>query len=153
MGRKIIAKLIFMCSTIFHLPVLAEEESEAKYVQIDLTKADPVIDDLQPYRWNNRIILVFAESAENPLFLEQNDLFLSLPEELIERDIIVFTDTDPSADTKLRQQLRPRGFTIVIIGKDGKVKLRKPFPWSVREISRAIDNMPMRQLEIQSKSK
>jgi len=37
---------------------------------------------------------------------------------------------------------------LVLIGKDGGVKLRKPFPWNVREISRVIDKMPMRRQEI-----
>jgi hypothetical protein len=36
----------------------------------------------------------------------------------------------------------------VLVGKDGGNKLRKPFPWDVREISRSIDKMPMRQREI-----
>jgi len=36
----------------------------------------------------------------------------------------------------------------VLIGKDGNVKLRKPFAWGMRELSRVIDKMPMRQQEI-----
>jgi len=35
-----------------------------------------------------------------------------------------------------------------LIGKDGMVKLRKPFAWNMRELSRVIDKMPMRQQEI-----
>lgn len=41
---------------------------------------------------------------------------------------------------------------LAIIDKDGGVKQRKPLPWSVREISRAIDKMPTRQQEIQDRS-
>ena len=37
---------------------------------------------------------------------------------------------------------------LTLVGKDGNIKLRKPFPWSVREISRSIDKMPMRLREI-----
>jgi hypothetical protein len=37
---------------------------------------------------------------------------------------------------------------LTLIGKDGGVKLRKPFPWDVREITRSVDKMPMRQREI-----
>ena len=37
---------------------------------------------------------------------------------------------------------------LTVIGKDGGVKLRKPFPWDVRELSRSIDKMPLRQQEI-----
>jgi len=38
-----------------------------------------------------------------------------------------------------------------LIGKDGKVKLRKPRPWTVRELSRVIDKMPMRQQELKQR--
>jgi hypothetical protein len=38
----------------------------------------------------------------------------------------------------------------VIMGKDGEVELRKPRPWDVREISRTIDKMPLRQQEIRA---
>ena len=40
---------------------------------------------------------------------------------------------------------------LVLIGKDGSVYLRKPFPWSVREIGRSIDKMPLRQQEIRDR--
>ena len=67
--------------------------------------------------------------------------------ELEDRDVVVLFDTDPEAESDLRTKLHPRGFQVVLIGKDGQVKLRKPFPWDVREISRIIDNMPLRQQE------
>lgn len=64
------------------------------------------------------------------------------------RDVVVIVDTDPDAKSELRTKLRPRGFMMVIVGKDGGVKLRKPSPWTVREITRQIDKMPLRQEEI-----
>jgi len=48
----------------------------------------------------------------------------------------------------LRSILRPRGFMMALVGKDGRVALRKPAPWSVRELSRSIDKMPLRQQEM-----
>jgi hypothetical protein len=45
-------------------------------------------------------------------------------------------------------QLRPRGFMLALVSKDGSVFQRKPAPWDVREISRAIDKLPQRQQEI-----
>jgi len=38
-----------------------------------------------------------------------------------------------------------------LIGKDGKVKLRKPFAWDMRELGRVIDKMPMRQQQLNNK--
>jgi hypothetical protein len=57
---------------------------------------------------------------------------------------VVVIDSDPDAESPVRQALRPRGFSMVIIQRDGHVALRKPNPWDVREITRAIDNLPMR---------
>ena len=37
---------------------------------------------------------------------------------------------------------------LVLVGKDGQIKLRKPFPWDVRELSNSIDKTPLRQQEI-----
>ena len=77
--------------------------------------------------------------------LEEGEKFLQ------ERDVVVLTDTDPDAHGPLRTKLRPRGFQLVLIGKDGGVKLRKPRPWTVRELSRTIDKMPLRQQEIRQR--
>ena len=104
--------------------------------------------DLSEFRWKKRPVVVFADSENDPAYLEQIDLLSARVEELLERDVVVLVDTDPAARSALRLKMRPRGFMLVIVGKDGGIKLRKPFPWNVREISRSIDKMPMRQREI-----
>jgi hypothetical protein len=38
-----------------------------------------------------------------------------------------------------------------LIGKDGGVKLRKASPWDVRELTRVVDKMPMRQREVRDR--
>jgi hypothetical protein len=48
----------------------------------------------------------------------------------------------------MRTALRPRGFAVVIVDKDGRVLQRKPLPWDVREITAAIDKTPLRQQEL-----
>jgi hypothetical protein len=104
--------------------------------------------DIDTLVWLARPVVVFADSANDPRFREQMDLLLENIDELAERDVIILTDTDPTAQSPLRTRLRPRGFGLVIIGKDGEVELRKPSPWDVREITRSIDKMPLRQQEI-----
>ncbi|MDW4499566.1 DUF4174 domain-containing protein [Sulfitobacter sp. D35] len=104
--------------------------------------------DLNQFKWKKRPLVVFADTADDPAFAEQMELLRALPEELERRDVVVITDTDPDARSDLRLKLRPRGFMLVIVGKDGGVKLRKPFPWHVREISRSIDKQPERKREI-----
>ena len=104
--------------------------------------------DLSEFLWTKRPIVVFADTPNDPRFIEQmNFLNADIPALLL-RDIVVLTDTDPAARSDLRRKLRPRGFMLVLIDKDGGVKLRKPAPWDVREISRSIDKFPTRQQEI-----
>ena len=122
-------------------------ETEVNDDAIILKSAEINLDD---FLWVNRPIVVLADSPDDPRFLEQLRLLEERLPDLKERDVVVITDTDPSQQTDLRQALRPRGFMLVLIGKDGGIKLRKPSPWSVREISRVIDKMPMRRQEIRT---
>ena len=104
--------------------------------------------DLIQFVWKNRPLVVFADSESDPRFATQIELLMDGLQDLADRDVVVLTDTDPGARSELRQKLRPRGFMLVIIGKDGDINLRKPLPWDVREISRNIDKFPVRKREI-----
>ena len=103
---------------------------------------------LDDFKWIARPIVVFADSPNDPRFNEQMELLAARANDLAERDVVVMIDTAPSANSALRKKLRPRGFMLSLIGKDSGIKLRKPFPWDVRELSRAIDKMPVRKREI-----
>ncbi|HEX9856881.1 MAG TPA: DUF4174 domain-containing protein [Paracoccaceae bacterium] len=102
--------------------------------------AEAVLADLL---WVKRPIVVFADSPNDPNFIRQMAFLALEPAALAERDVVVITDTDPAARSAIRQKLRPRGFSLVLMDKDGEAKLRKPLPWDVREITRAIDKFPL----------
>jgi len=104
--------------------------------------------ELSEYLWTNRPLVVFADTPNNPHFIRQMAMLAEDPNELTSRDVVILTDTDPKTQSSLRETLRPRGFMLVLLGKDGKVKLRKPRPWTVREIIRAIDKFPLRRDEL-----
>ena len=127
------------------LPAMAQQADETP---ADMAPKDAVELNLNDFLWEKRPIVVFADTERDPAFIRQLELLDARAEALAARDVVILTDTNPDALTPLRKKLRPRGFMLVLIGKDGGVKLRKPFPWSVRELSRAIDKMPMRQQEI-----
>ncbi|MEP2533467.1 DUF4174 domain-containing protein [Shimia sp.] len=114
----------------------------------DALFADGQTATLDDFLWLKRPVVVFADSDRDPRFTQQIDLLNALPHEMLERDVVVLTDTDPAAGSALREALRPRGFMLVVMGKDGKIYLRKPAPRNIREISRTIDSMPVRQQEI-----
>ncbi|SPH18521.1 hypothetical protein DEA8626_02060 [Defluviimonas aquaemixtae] len=106
---------------------------------------------LDEFLWQKRPVVVFADSANDPAFQTQLLYLAEDPGELIKRDVIILTDTDPRNPSEVRRKLRPRGFSMVLLDKDGAVKLRKPLPWQVREIVRAIDKFPLRQQEIRDR--
>lgn len=92
--------------------------------------------------YQKRPVIVFADSPADPAYIRQMDLLARDPAALAARDVVVITDTDPATPSAIRLKLRPRGFSLVLLDKDGRTSIRKPLPWDVREITRAIDNFP-----------
>ncbi len=107
--------------------------------------------EIEDFRWLARPVVVFADTEADPRFRQQMERIRSRIDVLADRDVVVITDTDPSARSDARQALRPRGFMLALISKDGSVIQRKPLPWDVREISRSIDKLPLRQQEIRDR--
>lgn len=109
-------------------------------------------DKMDDLTWEKRVLIVFADSPNDPNFRRQIKALREFPTPLRDRDVVVFTDTDRRGTSMLREMFRPRGFMIVLLGKDGQIKLRKPSPWDVRELSRTIDKFPLRQQEIRDRA-
>lgn len=105
---------------------------------------------LDEFLWVARPIIVFADTPADPRFREQLQLLAERPDTLLERDAVIIVDTDPSAGSAIRRELRPRGFALVVLQKDGSVGFRRPSPRDVREIVRGIDNFSFRQEELRS---
>lgn len=154
-------RLLIACTAaLFALaaPVTAQEEvvetASEELSVVEQWQADPtlVFDaaevDLDALQYIARPIVVFANSPNDPMVDEQLEFLAARVEELVVRDVIIILDTDPAAQTDVRTTLRPRAFQLVLMDKDGRVHLRKPFPWEVREITRTIDKMPLRLQEI-----
>jgi hypothetical protein len=111
----------------------------------------PVIDatgvTMAEFLWLKRPVVVFADSPNDPSFVTQLENLAQRPDQLAERDVVIIVDTDPLAASAFRRALRPRGFSLVLMDKDGGVEIRKPRPWDVREITRAIDKFPLARQE------
>lgn len=125
-------------------PVLADDALE--FVVIDA--AEVSLDD---FKWIARPLVVFADTPADPRFQQQMDRIEAEWQMLAERDVVVITDTDPDEKSEIRTTLRPRGFMLTLVAKDGTVALRKPQPWTVRELTRTIDKMPAREQEIRDR--
>jgi hypothetical protein len=109
---------------------------------------DAFANPLDEYLWEKRLIVVFADSDEDPRFVRQLELLAEEKAMLDDRDVVIITDTTLSPMSEVRKKLRPRDFQIALVDKEGRVALRKSRPWTVRELSRVIDKMPLRQQEI-----
>jgi hypothetical protein len=141
--------LALMLTCVLALPVAAQTLAAADAPALEPLPAEGLT--LEQFQWVARPVVVFADSAADPNFVRQMALLAERPDVLAIRNVVVITDTDPDARSDIRRALRPRGFSLVVVGKDGRVIQRKPSPWDVREITGAIDRTPQGQQEIQDR--
>jgi hypothetical protein len=120
---------------------------------------------LKDYQWKNRLILAFSPSTKDKGYRAfAKDIALQA-EEVIDRDLLVFhiletgeirlgeTSLPTGSGNYIRESfsIRPGRFTVLLIGKDGGVKLRREGGVELGEIFSLIDTMPMRQREMREK--
>ncbi|MYG42032.1 MAG: DUF4174 domain-containing protein, partial [Rhodobacteraceae bacterium] len=104
------------------------------------------------FLWQKRLFIIFCVWRFDANYIEQLEFLEEGVENLVEREVVVLLDYSPDAKSTIRTELRPRGFAILLIGKDGTIYLRKPTTWNVREISNTIDKFPIRQQELRAKN-
>ena len=121
-------------------------------------------DMLEPYRWENRLILLFG-SAESVSVQQQLRELKKEPAEITDRDLLIFhiagdevrlinetSDRSFSADLfRSRYNISKNEFRYILIGKDGGVKLKKKDFVPNTSMFSLIDSMPMRQREMREK--
>jgi len=131
-------------------PVAVAAETTAPAAEFGPLPADQVV--FAEQKFVKRPLVVFADSPNDPNFIRQMELLAQSLPALEERDVVLVVDTDPAARSEWRQELRPRGFSLVIMDKDLRPVSRKPNPWTVREITAAIDKLPLRRQEVQERN-
>lgn len=104
--------------------------------------------DLDSFEYVARALVIFADSPRQPELIEQLRLIEADRRALAGRDVAIIVDADPEGASALRRGLRPRGFGLVLVDKDGGVALRQPAPTAPREVARAIDRTPIRREEL-----
>ncbi|MCC5955211.1 MAG: DUF4174 domain-containing protein [Natronohydrobacter sp.] len=104
--------------------------------------------DVREFIWTRRLIVVMADTPDDPQFTRQLDALREREMEFVARDAVVIFDAHPADRSPLRQVLRPRGFMTAIIDKDGEVKARRPAVRSGRELMAVIDRFPTRRQEM-----
>ncbi len=137
--------LLFIFGILVAFPLGATDGTESLTDEVIIGEMDT---DLSEFLWKKRLLVVFADSEADPRFIQQMDKVQDRLADLAERDVVVLTDTNPGSDSQLREEFHPRGFMIVLVAKDGSILLRRPAPRDVRELSRSIDKLPLRQQEM-----
>lgn len=121
--------------------------------------------DLDNYRWKNRLVLIFAPFGKESSYLKQKLEFEGKSKELENRDIVMIEllksdgsmiDKVPISDDQqlsLREKFDvAEDFLIILIGKDGTIKLRSEQPVLSEDLFVLIDGMPMRKEEMRRKA-
>lgn len=100
--------------------------------------------NLKDYRWKNRLVILVGDKNE-PLFKKQEEKLIKLQKELDTRQIILF-----QGNSEIINQLSAdKTFHgLILIGKDGGVKLKEQFIVEPELLFSLIDGMPMRRAEI-----
>lgn len=105
-------------------------------------------------QWKHRVILLYAPSAASPDLHKQRALLAADSDGLTERDLIVrelladqLSETDKAF---LEETLNTTGnsFRVLLIGKDGGVKIQQTNPITTKQLFGTIDGMSMRQQEM-----
>lgn len=123
--------------------------------------------ELTQFQWKNRLLFLFAPDASNSLFNKLQSEIASQSHEIEDRDLVIFEilERGPSRmntmplDRQTSNSIRDhfgvpqRLFTLILVGKDGGVKLKRNERVNLTDVFGLIDSMPMRQNEIQQKNK
>ena len=119
---------------------------------------------MDAYLWTNRPLLVFAPSREHPFFAAQQESLYGHAQALSERDVVVveiagdrvLVDGEPAPDlhaSKLRQRyvVDQNEAAVLLVGKDGGLKVKKSEVFLAEELFETIDAMPMRLQEMRER--
>ena len=122
--------------------------------------------DLSKYLWRHRLLLIFSPSAQTPAFQQLASQLKQQRGGVADRDLIVFSlisngQSRVGGDVLSRQevenlrqrfQVTPDEFRVVLLGKDGTVKLSET-EIKLSDVFALIDSMPMRQREMREKAR
>ena len=122
--------------------------------------------DLTQFQWKNRLLFLFAPDRSHPLFKDLQSQLSAQNMEVKDRDLMVFEvlERGPSKmntapiDRQAADSLRDRfaipqdTFSLILVGKDGGIKLKRRDQANLEEVFELIDSMPMRQNEMRRKN-
>ena len=112
----------------------------------------PVFTAMQPQDNTHRKLLLVAENAANSSLQQQLAIASTDSAGFAERDLVIELVT-ANNNAALYQKITAgkKGFTVILIGKDGGEKFRDHQPISAEHLFGLISAMPIRMAEIKKK--
>jgi len=124
-----------------------------------------IVMDFDQFKWKNRLLFLFASERNDPFFRDLKGEISDRKNEVDDRDLVVFeilefgpstmntTQMDPQTAASHRKHfdLPPKTFMLILLGKDGGIKLKRNDRVKLEEIFSLIDSMPMRKDEMRQK--
>ena len=122
--------------------------------------------DLTQFQWKNRLLFLFAPDGSHPLFKNLQSQIVAQKAEVEDRDLVVFEVlaqspsrmNTASLDRQQADSIRDHfavpqdTFRLILVGKDGGIKLKRDVQVDLKEVFGLIDSMPMRQNEMRQKN-
>jgi hypothetical protein len=121
-------------------------------------------DPLEDYRWEKRVLLIFADSDKEPEIRSLDESLEASACAIADRDLIIGRIL-ASGDSSLegasisreaglmlmdRHQVTPGSFAVLLVGKDGGLKARYDTVPDLTRVFALIDGMPMRRMEMRT---
>ena len=145
--------LLMMLALIVVSSVLASQHASAMDV------------DIERFLWKKRLLLIFSLERADPLFNSLINEISSRRGDVEDRDLVIFEILESGASKMNSSELEPQKaasfrerfeipettFTVILLGKDGGIKLKRKDHVRLEDIFLLIDSMPMRQDEMRQK--
>lgn len=119
-----------------------------------ITKAQDITD----FKWNNRLIILYENNNNDAEVKSAIEIIAKNSVGLVERDVRVFVlknnvfySRNGQAHEITNSKTLPKAYQgYILVGKDGSIKSKKPYPFNLNKIIDLIDSMPMRQSEMRT---
>lgn len=109
--------------------------------------------DMNDYLWKNRVVLIFGDNNDHRV-KKQLKAFTTFAEELKDRDMLILVPKKGEKPRLLERLSLDDSFSgLLLIGKDGGIKLNQSLVVHPKTLFDLIDAMPMRQSEMRKKQK
>lgn len=123
---------------------------------------DSIASLLESHLWQQRVLIMLSNGSDDSNAVSQHRMLSGKAAALKERDIVQYEAVQYdhfSKDGHILPHIPASrvldyfdahdGFTVILLGKDGEVKLRQNTPVSTEKLFALIDAMAMRQREMQ----